>query len=582
MASRRRVITAAGAIAITAVSAPRIVRAQTRGQQPAADTPRILIATCHTSTAATSTLGVDVADALRNRVQQESSIRQLYVLSRNDINNYLTSSGYKADSALSVSDLKELAKLMRADEILDCSGTKTPNGVRVDSRLLLARDVSLAQPLGSVDGRDAGDVAKKIEHELSDARKALPEYHKCESALRDQKWAEAAAAARAGLVKDPNSTLSRLCLMSAYQYGKSGPDSVLRVAEDIMKVDSINTLAMRNAVDAYMAKATPADSAKAVQVMVRLGRLDPTVRQSLLGMLGAMNKPELALPMVNEMLQDNPGDPQLLRMRFLLLASAKDYKKALAAGDDWMKADTAAATADLYTRLIAIASADSQPQLASQFAARAVQKFSTNADLYMLYAQTLRKSGQLQQSLDAAKRAVELNPKVESGVQFVIVTYGDLKQPDSAMAFARRAVTGGADKATVSQSLLPIVGVALRAAQDTVGKDDAAKRAAWMNVYQISSTIDSIAPSAQLKLYSGIASFQVGLNALQGLNKSRSCADAQLADDMWSASQIALPQGAAADKNTAATLMGAIQQYYPNIAPAKKQLCKASSRSGKH
>jgi tetratricopeptide (TPR) repeat protein len=293
-----------------------------------------------------------------------------------------------------------------------------------------------------------------------------------------------------------------------------------------------------------------------------------------------MNKPDLALPIANEMLQDNPGDPQLLRMRFLLLASAKDYKKALAAGEDWMKADTAAATADLYTRLIAIASADSQPQLASQYAARAVQKFSTNADLYMLYAQTLRKSGQLQQSLDAAKRAVELNPKVENGVQFVLVTYGDLKQSDSAMAWARKAIASGADKAAVGQGLLPIVGVALRAAQDTVGKDDAAKRAAWMNVYQISSTIDSIAPSPQLKLYSGIASFQVGLNALQGLNKSRSCADAQLADDMWSASQIALPQGAAADKNTAATLMGAIQQYYPNIAPAKKQLCKSSSRSG--
>jgi tetratricopeptide (TPR) repeat protein len=577
MATRRRVLTAAGAIAITAVSAPRIVRAQTHGQQPGADTPRILIATCHTSTAGTNTLGVDVAEAVRSRVQQENSIRQLYVLSRNDINNYLTSSGYKADSALSVSDLKELAKLMRADEILDCTAAKTAGGVHVDSKLMLARDVSLAQPLPSVDAKDAGDAAKKVERELTDARKALPEYRKCESALRDQKWAEAATAARAGLAKDANSTLSRLCLMSAYQYGKSGPDSVLRVAEDIMRADSTNTLAMRNAVDAYMAKN---DTARAVQTMVRLGRFDPSVRQTLLGMLGAMNKPELALPMVTEMLQDNPGDPQLLRMRFLLLASAKDYKKALAAGEEWMKADTAAATADLYTRLIAIAAADSQPQVASQYAARAVQKFNNNAEIYMLYAQTLRKSGQLQQSLDAAKRAVAINPKVENGVQFVIVTYGDLKQTDSAMAWARRAVAAGADKAVVGQALLPIVGVAIKAAQDTVGKDDAAKRAAWMTVYQLSSAVDSIAPSPNVKLYVGIASFQVGLNALQGLNKSRSCADAQLADDMWSASQIALPQAAAVDRNTAGQLMGAIQQYYPNIAPAKKQLCKTTTRSG--
>ncbi|MFL5612322.1 MAG: tetratricopeptide repeat protein [Gemmatimonadaceae bacterium] len=575
MASRGRALTAASAIAISAFSAPRIVHAQARGQQPGADTPRILIATCHTATP--SPLGVDVAEALRSRVQSENSIRQLYVLSRNDINNYLTSSGYKADSALSVSDLKELAKLMRADEILDCTGAKTSNGVHVDSRLMLARDVSLAQPLPGVDARDPGDAAKRVEKELTDARKALPDYRKCETALRDQKWAEASAAARAGLAKDPNSTLSQLCLMSAYQYGKSGPDSVLRVAEAIMRSDSANALAMRNAVDAYTQKG---DTAKAVQTMVRLARFDPTVRPTLLTLLGAMNKPELALPIANEMLQDNPGDPQLLRMRFLLLASAKDYKKALAAGEDWMKADTAAATADLYTRMIAIASADSQPQVASQYAARAVQKFPNKADLYMLYAQTLRKSGQLQQSLDAAKRAVQLDPKVENGVAFVLVTYGELKQTDSALAWARQIVAKGADKAAVGQGLLPIVGIAVKAAQDTVGKDAAAMRQSWMNAYSLASTVDSIAPSAQLKLFVGLASFQVGLNALQNLNKSRSCADAQLADDMWSASQIALPQAAAYDRNTAGQLMGAIQQYYPNIAPAKKQLCKASTRSG--
>jgi len=439
--------------------------------------------------------------------------------------------------------------------------------------------VSLAQPLPGVDARDAGDAAKRIEHELSDARKALPEYRKCESALRDQKWSEAAAAARAGLAKDANSTLSQLCLMSAFQYGKAGPDSVLRIAEAIMRADSLNALAMRNAVDAYMTKG---DTARAVQTMQRLARVDASVRLTLLTMLGAMNKPEIALPIANEMLQDNPGDPALLRMRFLLLASAKDYKKALAAGDEWMKADTTAATADLYTRLTAIALADSQPQLASQYAARGVQKFNNNADLYMMYAQTLRKSGQLQQSLEAAKRAVAINPKVDNGIALVLVTYGELKQPDSALAWARRATAAGADKQAVGQGLLSILAPAVKVAQDTTGKDVMQMRQAWLGVYQLASVVDSIAPSPQVKYFIGVSSFQVGLNALQNLNKSRSCADAQLADDMWSASQIALPQAAAYDKNTAGQLMGAIQQYYPNIAPAKKALCKSTTRSGKH
>lgn len=575
MASRRRVFTAAGVFAIAAVSAPRTVRAQYR-QQCSAEAPRILIATFR-SPAPSGALGVDVSEAVRSRVQSETSPRELCVLPRQDINQYLTSSGYKADSALSVSDLKELAKLMRADEILDGGATKTPNGVRVDSRLMLARDVSLAQPLPPVDGRDAGDVAKKLERELTEVRKALPDYRKCETALRDQKWNDAEVAARAGLAKDANSTLNNLCLMSAYQYSKAGPDSVLRVAEAVIKQDSTNTLAMRDAVDAYTAKN---DTTHAVQIMVRLARLDPTVREPLVRMLGAMNKPELALPIVTEMLQDNPGDPQLLRMRFLLLASAKDYKNALQAGEDWMKADTTAATADLYTRLIAIAAADSQPQLASQYAARAVQKFPQNADLYMLYAQTLRKSGQLQQSLDAAKRAVEINPKVDQGALLVLATYNELKQPDSAFAWARRAVAAGVDKDQIGTGLLPFVGVALKSAQDTTGKDAAAVRQGWMSAYQLAATVDSIAPSPQFKLYEGMSSFYVGLNALQNLNKTRKCEDAELADNMWSASQIVLPQAAAFDKNTAGQIMGAIQQYYPNIAPAKKALCKNTARSG--
>jgi hypothetical protein len=162
----------------------------------------------------------------------------------------------------------------------------------------------------------------------------------------------------------------------------------------------------------------------------------------------------------------------------------------------------------------------------------------------------------------------------------VLATYNELKQPDSAFAWARRAVAAGVDKEQIATGLMPVIGVAIKAAQDTAGKDAGAIRQSWMTAYQLSSSVDSIAPSPQVKLYEGIAAFQVGLNALQGLNKTRSCADAQLADDMWSASQIVLPQGAAADKNTAGQIMAAIQQYYPNIAPAKKALCKNTTRSG--
>src|SRR5213078_2972971 len=92
---------------------------------------------------------------------------------RNDIVNYLECSGYKADSALGPSDLKELAKLLRADEVFSGSVIKTATGIRVEPRLMLARDVSLAQPLPAVEAANVADAAKAIEKSLTEARKQL-------------------------------------------------------------------------------------------------------------------------------------------------------------------------------------------------------------------------------------------------------------------------------------------------------------------------------------------------------------------------------------------------------------------------
>ena len=565
-AIRRHVLATLGVVALSATAAPLALLAQAPRGQPDANTPRLLVATFFS---ADRNLGVQGSDAVRTRVSQEVPPKQLWVISKNDINNTLEASGYKADSALSANDLKELAKLLRADEILDGTITRSAGGIRVAPRLMLARDVSLAQPLPPVEAKDPGAAARQIEKSLGEARKQMADYRRCENALRDQKWSEAIAAANAGIAKYSNSTLSRLCLMSAYQYGKMGPDSVLRAANSILAIDSTSTLALRNSVDAYNAKA---DTAKAVQTMVRLSRLDPSVRSQIIPLLGGMGKPELALPIVAEMLNDNPGDPQLLRMRFALLASASRYKEALAAADEYLKADTSAANPEMFTRLVAIASADSQPQLASQYAARGAQKFASNADVQMLYAQALRKSGQLQQAIPPAKRAVELNPKIPNGALFVIVTYNELNLPDSALAYAKTAIAAGADKATIGQALLAPVGAAAKAAQE------AKTREAWMKTFQMASIVDSISPSPQTKYFIGVSSFQVGYDALQNLNKTKSCADATLAEDMWATAQINMPAGAQVDANTAGQIMAAIQQYSAAITQAKKAVCKGTGR----
>ncbi len=573
---QRHAVLAAGLVTLAA-GIPSVLVAQ-----QGADVPRILVATFQSTD---QHAGVEAGDAVRQRVTQEVPQRELWVISKNDINNTLEASGYKPDSALSANDLKELAKLLRADEILDGTVTKTGNGIQVQPRLMLARDVSLVQPLPPVQARDAGDAAKQIERELSDARKQIEANTKCTNDLRAAKYQEAIVDARNGIRAYPQATLARLCLMSAYTYMKTGADtaaktaadsarvralsdSVLSVANDIHRIDPTSRLALTNAIDAYRQKG---DTTNLIKASLALAKADPSnanLMQSVVNILGQMNKPDVALPIINQILQDNPGDPQFLRTRWLLLLSAGKYKDALAAGDEYVKADSAAANADFYTRQIAAASADSQPQLAAQIAARAVQKFPKDASLGMLYAQTLHKAGQTQQALDAAKRAVAADPKVENGWLYVIVTEAELNQPDSALATARQAIAAGADKSQIAQALVSPMGAITKNAQTTPS------RAAWESAYKFAAAVDSIAPSPNSKYFVGVSAFQAGLDALQNINKTKSCADAQYADTMWSNAQIAMPAGAQVDKSTAGTILGAIQQYSPAIAQAKKAFCK--------
>jgi hypothetical protein len=103
-------------------------------------------------------------------------------------------------------------------------------------------------------------------------------------------------------------------------------------------------------------------------------------------------------------------------------------------------------------------------------------------------------------------------------------------------------------------------------------------RAGWQRAYDISNRVDQVASSANSKFFVGVSAFQVGLEALQTLNRTKSCAETEVIENMWGAAQIAMPAGASVDRNTAGQIMGVIQQYSPNVAQAKKAYCKNSGR----
>ncbi len=576
-ATHRHVVSAVATLALSLAGTRAFAQPQQRGGPPGSDTPRLIMATFHSTD---RKLGTDAAEELRHRLMSDFSMKELYVLTQKDINNTLEASGYRADSALNVNDLMELSKQLRGDETLDGTVTKTANGVREDVRLLLRRqNTILSQPLPPVDGKDVGDAAKQVQKEYEAARKALPAYKTCETDLRAAKYSDAEKDGRAALAAYPNSTFGRLCLLTAFNQEKASPDSIISVSNQILGIDSTSVIALNSAAEAYRAKG---DKDKAIEYNLRIYRADPSnqsLAQSIVQELAQSGAPDKALPIIDSLLKDNPGDPQMLRTKWLLELNGKQYKQALVTGEEYVKADTAGATVEYYQRQIGAAQSDSNTAAVAQFANKAAQKFPKETSFSLLMAQTYLKAGQLQQALEAARRAAEADPKSPTPWIFQIVVENQMNQGDSALATAQKAIAAGIPKDSIGASLMALVGPALQKAQQSKTRAD------WEAALKAAQAVDNIAPSPQSKYFVGVSSFQVAYDAVQNVQKlykgtkkedrAQACSEAQVAEDQLATTSMAMPAGGAIDKNSAGQILGAVPQLTDFVGQVKKALkCK--------
>src|SRR5947207_9282923 len=119
-------------------------------------------------------LGVQAAEAIRNQLTKQTNIRDLVVVPKADIENSLRSSGYSTTEALAPGDAKALATLVRAPQYVEGTVTKTPTGYKIDSRLIIARDMTKGQVLPSAQGAKLDDAASQVARSIKDARRQLP------------------------------------------------------------------------------------------------------------------------------------------------------------------------------------------------------------------------------------------------------------------------------------------------------------------------------------------------------------------------------------------------------------------------
>jgi tetratricopeptide (TPR) repeat protein len=512
-------------------------------------------------------LGGQAAEAIRNQLQKQTNVRDLVVVPKADIVNSLTSSGYSPTEALAPGDAKALATLVRAPQYLEGTVSRTPTGYKIDSRLIISRDMTRGQVLPTAQGAKLDDAASQVARSIQAARRQLAGEETCHNAVAQGQYQAGVAAARSAMAGSASANIAGACLVDAYA-GLKMDDSVIAVAERIRASDPANIVALRRLADTYR---TRNDTAKMLQVLGALAAADPTnikLIQDVVAEYAKMGHADQAVPLMRDLIQNNPGDPQLLNLAWLVYLNAKDFNDAIATGTEMVRVDTAAATADYYSRLAGAYTAMNQPQRAAEAIAQGSKKFPNDPNLQLFYAQSIYKAGNLQLALDAAKKAVAANPKNPNGYFLLATIQGALNQYDDLTNTLNLAKQNGADPTALSQLALQQGSNAYKRGQES--KD----RADFQRAIKFLQLSDQLQSSADAKFLLGASAFSLGQSATIDANEKKSCDLARTARDAFNLAQMNLPAGGQKYPNEAAQLLTAIPQFTPAVDNEVKRFCK--------
>jgi lipopolysaccharide biosynthesis regulator YciM len=550
------------AVALTALAVLPLSQASAQ-RRPPEPPPRVMVATF---ASAEKDLGLKAAEELRNRITRDADAKKLTVIPKADINKTLEASGYSTTESLASSDAKALATLLRADEYVEGVATKTPTGVKIEARLVLSRDQTLGQPLPVAEAPKLDQAAAAVSKSYQAAREQLAAEKSCYSLFREGKFAEAAIMARSALTKYPNGTIAMVCLANAYQEQKM-TDSVIAVAERITAIDPRNIPALRFQAEIYQARNNPS---KSIEALTRLMAADPSndrLREQVIASIVQSGQAKMAVPIAEEALRSNPGDPKTLNMAWRVYLAANELEKALNTGSEMIRADTALADSAYFYRSAA-AAAQSNPARTAEIVAQGIAKFPNSAGLLVIQANALSKAGQNAQALAAVNRALAANPRVEGGYAQKALILSGMNMPDSVLATISKAAASGADKKMLAQ-------VALKTGSDAYKAGTASKnRADLQRAVQFLTLSDQLESSADAKFLAGASAFAIGQSAVNEAQETKSCTLARLAKTNFATAQENVPAGLTSYADAAKQLLTAIPQFTPAVDDQIRRFCK--------
>jgi tetratricopeptide (TPR) repeat protein len=437
----------------------------------------------------------------------------------------------------------------------------------------------MEQPLPEVTGARAGDLAAKISREIDQARKSVKPATDCLTSRRQRNYEDAKMHGRKAIQEYENSVFGRVCLLEVARDERAGPDTLVRIAEEILAIHPTNQRALEIAVDAYAAKSAndPAAAQKYIAGLRQLRAADPsntTLGISIGEALARADQMESAKVLADSLAIQSPGDPAVVNLQWRIYRSLNDFKGVIRIGEEMVRHDTAAADTTFWSQLVAAYVADSQPVKAQEAASRGAAKFPQNTALWLSVAQLARQNGQLPQALEATNRILQIDPNNATAALQKAQIYSELDQVDSMMVALRAAASVGAPKETVA-------GMALSKANPWSrrwGQDSAKTIEEGERILSVLTFSDSVNQTGGAALLIGVVKLQMGQKLATDAREPRNCEMATRGKAYIAGSQEILPRAGREFPDQVGQLMQNVMSLATYADGLTRAICPAGGR----
>jgi tetratricopeptide (TPR) repeat protein len=538
-------------------------------------------------------------DAVRSRVSKLVNRKEVDVIDGGEIKYRMERAGYNSDTTLSMQDFRAIGKFMRADEFIWATVTNGPQGMTISGELVLYRDERLRQPLPDATAPKLDSAAALFAKSIAAARGQLVPERRCENALREGSASRAVAAAREGITAYPRSSIARTCLVWA-QKGYAPHAERFATARELLDIDARNPHGLEAAALAMDSLRRRNDAAT---YWLRLAEVDTT--SELAARVGFAlvegGSADHAVPFLEKKLREYPDDLRFTRLLWRAAYEIKNWSVAIGAGEVLLAQDSLArADSIFFLRLATSYRNFDKPLKAIETLARGVSSFPKDVRLYSLYTQyikaeadtvvprglalfpksadllalnakDLRAKGKIGESLDATKRAVELDSAMSQGQLMVAQLEIELGRPDSALAALHRAVANGQDSALVAQFALSKGNTLYRAANATKTSGD------FQLALRFLMFSDSVRSTEQSRFLSGATALGVAQAALteaaKSPDKAEGCRLAKLGNEFLPMARTGLKAGEQTFGDAAKQSLDYLDQFEPFVQQQLKIAC---------